>query len=65
MYKTNRGPSREMYYTDDGFAVGIAYCLAIFKQTRRNESLHWIETVTGKIKTDAKELKVRGMYGTV
>lgn len=34
MYKTMRANNKEMYYTDDGFAVGIAYCLAILKQVR-------------------------------
>jgi hypothetical protein len=32
MYKTTRGVTKEMYFTDDGFPVGIAYCLAILKQ---------------------------------
>lgn len=34
MYKTTRGVTKEMYFTDDGFPVGIAYCLAILKQVR-------------------------------
>jgi len=32
MYKSARGGVKEMYFTDDGFAVGVAYCLAILKQ---------------------------------
>ena len=45
-----------MYFTDDGFAMGVAYCLAILKQTRKFESLHWVETVRAKHKADGKEL---------
>lgn len=55
----NRGgnvAAREMYFTDDGFAMGLAYCLAILKQTRKWESLHWVDTVRSKHKSDAKEL---------
>lgn len=57
MYKTTRGVTKEIYFTDDGFAVGVAYCLAILKQSRRNESLHWTDSVNQKIKHDTKELK--------
>jgi WASH complex subunit 7 len=43
---------REMYFTDDGFAMGLSYCLAILKQTNKALSLHWFDTVTGKYKKD-------------
>ena len=57
MYKATRGVTKEMYFTDDGFAVGIAYCLAITKQTRKFEALHWIDTVRTKLKNDSKVLE--------
>jgi WASH complex subunit 7 len=47
---------REMYFTDDGFAMGIAYCLAILKQTRRFESIYWFDSVHAKHKSDFAEL---------
>ncbi len=56
MYKATRGVVREMYYTDDGFPVGVAYCLAILKQTRKFESLHWVDTVRSKHKEDAAKI---------
>jgi WASH complex subunit 7 len=56
MFKTTRGVQKEMYFTDDGFAMGVAYCLAILKQTKRWESLHWVDTVRGKLKADGKAL---------
>jgi len=58
MFKATRvgAASREMYYTDDGFAVGTAYCLAILKQTKKYDALHWVDTVRHKLKADAKVL---------
>ena len=59
MFKATRGgaASREMYYTDDGFCVGVAYCLAILKQTKKNDALHWVDTVRHKAKVDARLLQ--------
>lgn len=44
MFKATRGPGglgpagaaggKEVYFADDGFAMGVAYCLAILKQVR-------------------------------
>jgi len=57
VYRTTRGPTRELYFSDDGFAMGIAYCLAILKQTRKHEGLHWVESVRQKHKIDQKVLE--------
>lgn len=39
--------------------VGVAYCLAILKQTRRNDALHWVDTVRHKAKADARALQLQ------
>lgn len=58
MYKATRGNTvREMYFTDDGFAMGIAYCLAILKQTRKFESIYWFDSVRAKHKADFADLE--------
>uniref|UniRef100_A0A7S2WHU2 WASH complex subunit 4 n=1 Tax=Rhizochromulina marina TaxID=1034831 RepID=A0A7S2WHU2_9STRA len=57
MYKANR--ARDTYYTDDGFAMGLAYILAILGQDRKYDSLHWFQSMKAKLDADAKELKDR------
>lgn len=46
MYKNTR--RRESYFTDDGFAIGVAYILAILNQGEAFDALHWFEEVTHK-----------------
>ena len=35
MYKATRSGAKEIYFADDGFAMGLAYCLAILKQVKK------------------------------
>ena len=58
MHKLTRGASvREMYFADDGFAMGIAYCLAVLKQTNKYESFNWQESVKMHQKKEYKKVK--------
>ncbi|CAK4616836.1 unnamed protein product [Aphanomyces euteiches] len=50
MYKNTR--RRESYFTDDGFAIGVAYLLAILNQGEAFDSLHWFEEVERKFEAD-------------
>jgi WASH complex subunit 7 len=43
MYKQQVHRTSEAYYADDGFALGIAYVLAILEQGSRFDSLHWFK----------------------
>jgi WASH complex subunit 7 len=57
MYKATRGVLKEMYFTDDGFAMGLSYCLAILKQTNKCAALHWFDTLHAKHKIDLAQLE--------
>jgi hypothetical protein len=60
MHKSGRGGIvREVYFTDDGFAMGVSYCLAILKQTKKYNSLHWKKSVEHKLRTDEQELAAK------
>lgn len=59
MHKPRPNRRGEAYYTDDGFAMGLAYVLAILEQGTKFDSLHWFEGVEKKLSGDEKALSER------
>lgn len=57
MEKSVKG--REAYFTDDGFAIGVAYILAIMKQGAAFESLHWFDCVKHKYAADKRSFDMQ------
>eukprot|EP00584_Thalassiosira_punctigera_P026636 CAMPEP_0172578504 /NCGR_PEP_ID=MMETSP1067-20121228/138769_1 /TAXON_ID=265564 ORGANISM="Thalassiosira punctigera, Strain Tpunct2005C2" /NCGR_SAMPLE_ID=MMETSP1067 /ASSEMBLY_ACC=CAM_ASM_000444 /LENGTH=1253 /DNA_ID=CAMNT_0013371201 /DNA_START=412 /DNA_END=4173 /DNA_ORIENTATION=- len=54
MHKKNI--TRDGYYTDDGFAVGLAFTLSVLGQTKTYESLNWFKSIQSKYAADEEDL---------
>ncbi|KAL0477343.1 WASH complex subunit 7 [Acrasis kona] len=48
---------KESNFTDDGFALGLAFILKILNQNQKFDSLHWFESVARKYDEEFQELK--------
>lgn len=55
--KLNKRNKSEYSFTDDGFALGLAYIIEILNQEKHLESLHWFHSVQRKLKTDKLKIK--------
>ena len=51
---TRKGKEKEGIFTDDGFALGVAYILKILNQNRHFKQLHWFEAIETKYEQDRK-----------
>ena len=46
-------------FTEDGFALGVAYILAVLRQESRFKSLHWFDSVNMKLKADKESRDIQ------
>jgi len=47
------------FFTDDGFAIGVAYILKLCDQYKQFDSLHWFEEVWGKYGEETKKVEAQ------
>jgi len=57
MNKIKKGAksSGDGQFTDDGFAIGVAFLLKLLDQDREFEAIHWFQSVLAKLAADEKE----------
>ena len=48
---------KEAYFTDDGFAMGVAYVLSILRQHDRFDGLHWFRSVHRRFSLELEQLR--------
>lgn len=56
--KLTKKKAVDMYFTDDGFAVGLAYILRVLEQETLFDSLHWFDSIENKFAQEEEKLNV-------
>mmetsp|Transcript_10644 Transcript_10644/g.20610 ORF Transcript_10644/g.20610 Transcript_10644/m.20610 type:complete len:1014 (+) Transcript_10644:358-3399(+) len=57
--KLHKKKASGMYFTDDGFALGLAYVLRILDQEAPFDSLHWFGSVSSKFSNERMSMASR------
>ncbi|XP_023014098.2 strumpellin and WASH-interacting protein [Leptinotarsa decemlineata] len=55
--RINKRNKAEYTFTDDGFALGLAYIIEILNQAEQLNSLHWFHSIQRKFKNDRTRIK--------
>ena len=50
---------RNIYFTDDGFAIGVAYILRLLGQNAVFDGLHWFDSVRQKYSKEMQEIQTK------
>jgi len=53
--KVHKG--RTAYFTDDGFAMGIAFLLSVFRQDKMFDALHWFDSIREQHREELRTLQ--------
>ncbi|EAL65754.1 hypothetical protein DDB_G0283355 [Dictyostelium discoideum AX4] len=57
LFKKSKAIGAEaLLFTDDGFAIGLAYILKLLDQNKDFDSLHWFDRIQLKCETDQKRM---------
>ena len=54
--KLSKKKADDMYFTDDGFAVGLAYILRVLEQESNFDSLNWFESIEATLNEEEERL---------
>ncbi len=53
--KVHKG--RTAYFTDDGFAMGVAFLLSVFRQDKMFDALHWFDSVRDQHRQELRHIQ--------